>query len=310
MSTEKADNFFKIGIALGSGSARGWSHIGVLRALNENGIRPHIVTGASVGALVAASYASDQLDSLETWVRGLSKIDVWRLLDATFSGGGVMRGNRLMRAVGECLEDRSIESLPLQFGAVAADLYTGKEVWIQKGLMLRAVRASSGLPGLFTPIRHEGRWLIDGGVVNPVPVSLCRALGADYVIAVNLNRPVVNGRAHQHTRAVPIESEDSAESTEGAVLLNKWSGLLENFVSSIRANQQNNEPGMIEVMSTTINIMQDQITRGRMGSDPPDLIVTPRLGYFHLMDFHRAAEAIEIGHAAVERVATELATIV
>ena len=187
-TTNDHNKGLKVGLALGSGSARGWSHIGVLRALEERGIRPTIVSGASTGSLVAASYASGQLDALESWARTLSKMDVWRLLDATFAGGGVMRGNRLMRAVGEQLSDRDIESLACEFGAVAADLHTGREIWIRKGSMLEAVRASSGLPGLFTPIRHEGRWLIDGGVVNPVPVSLCRAAGADFVIAVNLNR--------------------------------------------------------------------------------------------------------------------------
>ena len=258
---------------------------------------------------MAASYASGQLDPLEAWVRGLSKIDVWRLLDATFSGGGVMRGDRLMRAVGEQLEDRHIESLPLKFAAVAADLETGKEVWLQHGPMLHAVRASSGLPGLFTPVSHEGRWLIDGGVVNPVPVSLCRAMGADYVIAVNLNLSVASRGSRQRPRTVLVESDDDSDSTEGLELLSKWSGLLENFVNSFRADRQENEPGMLEVMSTTINIMQDHITRSRMAGDPPDLTVTPRLGHFHLMDFHRAAEAIEIGHRAVQRVAAELAAI-
>ncbi len=183
-----------VGLALGSGSARGWSHIGVLRALEARGIRPAIVTGASTGSLVAAAYASGQLDALESWVRTLTKMDVWRLLDASLTGGGMMRGNRLMRAIGEQLEDHAIETLAHPFGAVAVDLYRGKEVWIQTGSMLNAVRASSGLPGLFTPILHDGRWLIDGGVLNPVPVSMCRALGADYVIAVDLSLPLRKDR--------------------------------------------------------------------------------------------------------------------
>jgi NTE family protein len=306
MATDKRANSVKVGLALGSGSARGWSHIGVLRALHDLGITPTIVTGSSTGSLVAASHASDQLDALETWARSLTKIDVWRLLDATFTGGGVMRGNRLMRAVGEHLKDRAIESMDRRFGAVAVDLDSGKEVWIQTGSMLEAIRASSGLPGLFTPTRHEGRWLVDGGVVNPVPVSLCRALGADYVIAVNLNRTAAKGDAPRPLSEMTTNEQDSETSTEGTELFARWSGLLENFVSSMRTGRQPSEPGMIEVIYTTINIMQDQISRSRMMGDPPDLVVTPRLGDFHLMDFHRAAEAIEIGHAAVERVAPEL----
>jgi NTE family protein len=304
--TDKRASGLKIGLALGSGSARGWSHIGVLRALIDRGIKPSIMAGSSTGSLVAASYASDQLDALERWVRTLTKVDVWRLLDASLSGGGVMRGNRLMRTVAEHLEDRAIETLPRPFGAVAVDLHTGKEVWIQKGSMLHAVRASSGLPGLFTPMLHEGRWLIDGGVLNPVPVSMCRALGADYVIAVNLNRPATeNGLRRRKSPAKPRRQEDSTPE-EGAELFARWTGLLESFVQSIRTDREANEPGITEVVYNAINIMQDQISSNRMIGDPPDLVVTPRLDHFHLMDFHRAAEAIESGRAAVERVAAEL----
>lgn len=309
METDKQNSGVKIGLALGSGSARGWSHIGILRALHDRGIEPTIVTGSSTGSLVAASYASDQLDAVETWARTLTKVDVWRLLDATLSGGGVMRGNRLMRTVGEHLEDRAIESLPRLFGAVAVDLYTGKEVWIQKGSMLHAVRASSGLPGLFTPMRHEDRWLIDGGVLNPVPVSMCRALGADYVIAVNLNRPATeNGLRKRKNRAKPRRREGSTPE-EGAELFARWTGLLDNFVNSIRADREANEPGIAEVVYKAINIMQDQISSNRMIGDPPDLVVTPRLDHFHLMDFHRAAEAIEAGYGAVEKIDAQLESI-
>jgi len=184
-----------------------------------------------------------------------------------------MRGNRLMRAVGEQLQDRPIESLQRKFGAVAVDLDSGREVWIQTGSMLDAVRASSGLPGLFTPTLHEGRWLIDGGVVNPVPVSLCRALGADYVIAVNLDRPLAQSDEH----------DPGSEPGDGG---------------------KRDEPGMIDVMQTTINIMQDQISRSRMQSDPADLMVNPNLEDFQLMDFHRAAEAIDIGYKALKNAAS------
>ena len=265
----------RIGLALGSGSARGWAHIGVIRALEQHGIKPCIISGASTGSLVAAACASRQVNKLEAWVRGLTKLEVWRLMDASFAGGGVMTGNKLMRAVGEQLADYPIEELPCEFGAVAADLYTGREVWITKGSMLSAVRASSGLPGLFTPVRHEGQWLIDGGVVNPVPVSLCRALGADYVIAVNLNR-----------RPVDRVAGDLSEDDSG-----------------------NAQAGMMEVMYTSIAIMQDQITRSRLVGDPPDLLVRPSLSDFNLMDFHRAAEAIDEGYAAVERLSEELASV-
>lgn len=278
----------------------------MLRALEERGIRPSVVSGSSTGSLVAAAYASEQLDALEDWARTLTKIDVWSLLDAKFVGGGVMRGNRLMRAVGEQLEDRPIESLPHRFGAVAVDLNTGREIWIQQGSMLDAVRASSGLPGLFTPARYDDRWVIDGGVVNPVPVSLCRAMGADFVIAVNVNKPIM-----QTAPVQPRPAADSAEPNETSLverneLFARWLGLLDGFVRSIRSEQEVSEPGMMEVMYSTIGIMQDQIMRSRLIGDPPEVIIRPAVSDFHMMDFHRAAEAIDIGYAAVAKAAAGL----
>ena len=296
----------RIGVALGSGSARGWSHIGVLRALKDHGIEPDIITGASVGALVAASYASDQLDELEAWVRSLTKIDVWRLLDATFSSGGVMSGNRLMQAINGQLKDCLIESLPIRFGTIAADLDTGEEIQLYSGSMLDAVRASSGMPGLFTPVKHAERWLIDGGVVNPVPVSLCRELGADYVIAVNLNRAAAR-RDRRIALDVQVEDDkNSANLSEEKMLINKWPAMLENFARSVRSDRQKDSPAMIDVLSATINIMQDNITQNCIARDQPNLIVTPPLSNFRLMDFHRAAEAIDHGYLAVQQIASQL----
>jgi NTE family protein len=296
----------KIGLALGSGSGRGWSHIGVLRALQDRDIVPVVVSGASSGSLVAAAYASGQLDQLEVWARSLTKVDVWRLLDATFTGGGVMRGSRLFRAVGAHIEDRAIEDLEYEFGAVAADLYSGKEIWIRNGSMLDAVRASSGLPGLFTPLYHDEHWMIDGGVVNPVPVSLCRAMGAEYVIAVNLNRPASRFEYLINEPPAAKKVADDNEAEEGKELVRRWSGLLESLMSSVRSESGRSEPGMMEVMYSTITIMQDQITRSRLAGDPPDLIVRPQLSDFSMMDFHRAAESIDIGYEAMERMAADL----
>jgi len=295
----------RIGLALGSGSARGWAHFGVLQALEERGLRPDVVTGASVGALVAAAYASGQWQELEAWVRTLTRVDVWRLLDTTFRGGGVMRGNRLMHAICECIEDRRIEDLPIAFAAVAADLNTGSEIWLRSGSMLAAVRASSGMPGLFTPYWHQNRWMIDGGVVNPVPVTLARALGADYVIGVNLNVPVQGrwaGRrllSSDDEHAMPKTESDEAPEA-GWASLDRWSDLLGGLVDSLR-REPSSEPGLFEVMAGSIHIMQDHIARSRMAGDPPELTITPELGQLQLMDFHRAAETIAIGYQAAQQ---------
>ena len=295
----------RLGLALGSGSARGWAHIGILRALAERGLKPDVVTGASVGALVGAACAAGTLDALEQWVGALTQRDVWHLVDTTFRGGGVMTGNRLMEAIAAQVGDPRIEQLALAYGAVATDLYTGEEVWIRDGPVMSAVRASSGLPGLFTPTWHGDRWLVDGGIVNPVPVSLCRALGAEVVIAVDLSRSVtlVAMRAKQDANHRKPSSAPQA-TAEGAAVLSRWSGLVDGLVESFRG--RHNQPGLLETMTSAVNIMQDRITRSRLAIDPADLVLRPDLPDFQLMDFHRAREAIEIGHAHVERIAPQL----
>jgi NTE family protein len=309
----------RLGFALGSGSARGWAHIGILHALAERGLVPDVIAGASVGALVGAASAAGRLDALEQWVCALTQRDVWRLVDTTFRGGGVMTGNRLMEAIAACIGDAPIETLPIRFGAVAADLYTGEEVWLRDGPYMTAVRASSGMPGLFAPTWHAGRWLIDGGVVNPVPVSMCRALGADIVIAVDLSRSVthVAKRALERissatdngtgANSTPHVTAETSASDEGIAILKKWSGLVDGLVESFRSKRT--EPGLLEVMGGSVNIMQDRITRSRLAIDPADLVLRPDLADFQLMDFHRAREAIELGRQHVEAVAERLEPI-
>jgi len=293
----------RLGLALGSGSARGWSHIGVIHALVERGLKPDIVTGASIGALVGGAYAAGALEPLEQWVGALTQRDVWRLVDTTFRGGGVMTGNRLMAAVAAHMGDRPIEKLPIAFGAVATDLYTGEEIWIREGSLVNAVRASSGLPGLFTPTWYQDRWLVDGGVVNPLPVSLCRALGADVVIAVDLTRAVTRAAMRAQRNGKPA----SPATAEGVAVLKKWSGLVDGLVESFRSKR--GEPGLFEAMASAVNIMQDRITRSRLAIDPADLVLRPDLAEFQLMDFHRAREAIAVGRACVERIAPQLEPI-
>lgn len=176
----------RIGLALGGGSARGWAHIGVIRALQDAGIEPDIVCGTSIGALVGAAYVGGELDPLEAWVRSLRLQTVVGFLDFSLTGG-LIKGEKLIGFFRNHFVDRDIRELARPFGAVATDLQRGREVWLREGPVTDAVRASIALPGLFTPVQLDGRWLVDGGLVNPVPVSLCRAMGADLVIAVDLN---------------------------------------------------------------------------------------------------------------------------
>ena len=311
MSARRSAKRLRLGLALGSGAARGWAHIGVVTALIERGFKPDVISGASVGALVAAAYANGRLAALEKWVTALTQRDVWRLVDTVFRGGGVMTGNRLMMAIATQIGDPKIEDLSVAFGAVATDLYTGEEIWLRNGSMMTAIRASSGLPGLFAPSWHEDRWLIDGGVVNPVPVSLCRALGADVIIAVDLSRPVTRaamravrgGTAGRRTAA----TEKTPDSAEGTAVLRSWSGLIDGLVESFRARRS--EPGLFEVMASAVGIMQERITRDRLSADPPDLVLKPDLAKLQLMDFHRARESIETGKKSVDAAAIELARL-
>ncbi|MFO1421472.1 MAG: patatin-like phospholipase RssA [Candidatus Competibacteraceae bacterium] len=280
----------RLGIALGSGSARGWAHIGVLRALEEAGIVPDVVSGTSIGALVGAAYASGRLDRLEEWVEQIDWWEIIRYMDLRLGG---VEGERLMRAFGERVEDAPIETLPKPFGAVATDLQTGREVWFQDGSLLEAVRASIALPGLFSPVRHHDRWLVDGGLVDPLPVSLCRALGADRVIAVNLNGDIVGkhfgARSPRLVTASPLLARLSA----------RLQAMLSNAGNAREDVEADEPPGLFEVMAGSINIMQDRITRARMAGDPPDVVLAPRLAHLGLMDFDQASAAMAAGMECV-----------
>src|SRR5689334_25062815 len=176
----------RIGLALGSGSARGWAHIGAIRALEERGVKFDLICGTSIGALVGAVYASRQLEQLEQWVTSLTWAKVWRLMDISFKGG-LIRGRTLFNLFRATFQDLDISELATPFGAVATELSSGREIWLRQGKVLDVVRASIAMPGLFTPVVRDGTVLVDGGLVNPVPVSMCRAFGAEIVIAVDLS---------------------------------------------------------------------------------------------------------------------------
>lgn len=306
----------RIGIALGGGAARGWAHIGVLKALDDMGIRPDIIAGTSIGALVGAASEVDQLDELADWVCGLARLDIFRLMDARLSGGGFMRGDRLMRALSNYVEDRNIEDLPRPFAVVATELDTGREIWLREGSLQDAVRASIALPGLFSPVRLNGRWLLDGGLVNPVPVSVCRAMGADIVIAVNLNRDTLTRNATTKDAgddARKEESERDEDSYFQRMVGRMHAGIrfrLDRLISTSSEEAAAAGPGLFDVLAGSINIVQDRITRSRMAGDPPDVQIAPRLANVRLMEFDQGAEAIEQGRRAVSRAREELEVVV
>ena len=289
----------KIGLALGSGSARGWAHIGVIRQLAEAGIEPDIISGTSIGALVGGAYCSGKLDILEDWVLQLTKMAIAKNLDINiFSGGGAIKGKRLFDFFREQIGDVAIEDLSKPFAAVATDLATGREVWLQKGSLMDAVRASLALPGLFTPAEIDGQWLVDGALVNPVPVSLCRVLGADFVIAVNLNGELFRNDRLISPKKLPEKDEDDEEpvSSLTARIRQQTNQFLSHLFES-----NNNTPGLLDVLTSSLNIMQDRITRSRMAGDFPEVMIIPKLSDIGLMEYYRAEETIEEGRASIKR---------
>ncbi|NKF23682.1 patatin-like phospholipase RssA [Solimonas marina] len=283
-----------IGLALGSGSARGWSHIGIILELEAMGIHPQVVAGTSVGALVGGVYVSGQLEEFADWVSKLTVRDVVGLMDFTFSGGFV-KGERLFGFFNEHHRNPNIEELEQKFVSVATEMQTGREIWITKGPVWAASRASCAIPGLFTPVKHEERWMLDGGLVNPVPVSACRALGADIVIAVNLNAQLVGSHMSTASRD-EVQREAAADASRDARNKSFWQKVVDYLQSS-----NTDTPSFFDAVASSVNIMQDRLTRSRMAGDPPEITLIPHLDDFALMDFHRAGEAIEEGRRLVRQ---------
>lgn len=273
----------RLGIALGAGSARGWAHIGVLRALREAGIEPDVVCGTSIGAFVGAAYASRDLDKLEAWAGGLSRSDVFRFFDVSLTGG-LIKGTKLLDFASTAFLNESFADLDRPFACVATDLATGREIWLREGSVAAAVRASIALPGLFSPQLLDQRFLVDGGLVNPVPVSLCRALDAEVVVAVDLGMDMLT--TLQRRNGKPAVAGGGWRNAVG-----RWFGSGEDKPVL---------PSLADVVTNSIAIMQGRISRSRLAGEPADVLITPRLGQLNLLDYHRAGEAIDAGRKATE----------
>jgi len=281
----------RIGLALGGGAARGWAHVGVIRALEERGIHPEFVCGTSIGSLVGAIYASGELDRFEKWLLGIDLKLIVSLLDVRLSGG-VLRGERLMDFYRTHFGDHQIEDLKIPFGAVATAVHNGAEVWMRNGSTTDAVRASIAVPGMFSPIWRDDQLLVDGGLVNPVPVSLARAMGADLVIAVDLNSDNFNRLLHEDT--VPELPAEQARSW-----VRRMQETLGKIFPSLAPGDEPKLPSVLDIMAASITIMQVRITRSRLAGDPPDVLISPQMSHVGLMEFHRAKDGIEEGRRAV-----------
>ena len=294
----------KLGLALGSGASRGWSHVGVIKALLREGIEPDIVCGTSVGAIVGGSYVAGNLEKLEDWVLGSTRTDVLRFFDINLSQSGFVDTERLSWFLHNYVaaEDQLIEDLAKKYAAVSTNLDTGREVWFTQGRLADAVRASMALPGLFPAIRHEHRWLVDGGLVNPVPVSVCRALGADIVIAVNLNSGIINKSNTETPEAAPADDRGVLGSIKQQV---------KEYSNSIFPNRNDRDaaPGLYYAIANSVNIFQDRITRSRLAGDPADVLLSPQVAQIGMLEFHRAGEAIEEGEGCVRKSMPEIRSL-
>ena len=294
----------KLGLALGSGASRGWSHIGVIKALLREGIEPDVICGTSVGAIIGGSYVAGNLEKLEQWVLSSTRTDVLRFFDINLSQSGFVDTERLSWFLHNYVaaEDQRIEDMPKKYAAVSTNLDTGREVWLTEGRLADAVRASMALPGLFPAIRHDERWLVDGGLVNPVPVSVCRALGADVVIAVNLNSGIIGKTNDETPEATPTDDRGIFSSIRQQA---------REYSSSIFPNHDDRDeaPGLFHAIANSVNIFQDRITRSRLAGDPADVLLSPKLAHIGMLEFHRAAEAITEGEGCVQRFMAEIRSL-
>ena len=288
----------KIGIALGSGGARGWCHIGALRALAEEGIEPDVVAGCSMGSLVGAAYIAGELNALEQWAYSVNWRKVAGFLDVNLASGGLIEGKRIVSFLNTIKQDAPIESFEKPFMAIASDLHTGREVWLDKGSIIDAVRASIALPGIISPMKLDGKWLLDGGMTNPVPVSACRAMGAEIIIAINPNAHTLE--PHAKRDIAKAESNGSLKPSRDFMdkLLDTVPDGIKQSLKTISPNffgSKRGVPGYIDVLSASIDIMTNQILRSRMAGEPPHVMISPRLSHMSVLEFNRAKEAVEEG---------------
>lgn len=291
-----------IGLALGGGAARGFAHIGIIRTLVANGIVPDVVVGTSIGAVVGGLYAAGRLDTLEEWGRSVQGMrNILGYLDIRLNGSGLIGGEKLATRLEAACGQTLIEDLPIKFAAVATEVRTGHEIWLTRGRAVDAMRASYALPGIFSPVLIGDRWLVDGALVNPVPVSAARALGAEIVIAANLSSDIFTYSTTIHSHgAVPEPDVPVVEETTSKRLFPRFFSP-EKTVKREFFGGGGSRPGLSSVMVDAFNIMQDRITRARLAGDPPDMLITPRVGQFGWFDFHRAEDLIAHGTRAAER---------
>ena len=300
MQTDKT-----VGLVLGSGSSRGWAHVGAIEALEEAGIPVDVIAGCSVGSYVGAIYASGGLASLKQFILGMNGEKMFSYFDVVIPRSGLLDGNKkLHEFLSGHTDAKTFEELKIPLKMVATDLESGDKVVMASGNLFAALRASMSMPGLFAPVEVKGRWLVDGGLVDPVPVGVARAMGADVVIAVDLNSGLVSRRQRARLAEAPAEGTPPPEyrSEMTRKLADHYAEAESTFTQKIRSflNIDDPTPDIMETVSGAIGIMQERITRINLAVEPPDILVQPRLGEMKMMDFGQVEKAIEEGYQGVK----------
>lgn len=304
----------RIGLALGSGSARGLAHLGVIRAIADAGIELDFIAGTSMGALIGAIHAAGKLDELEATFQAFDWKKTASFFDVVLPKSGLLDGARVSDLVRTLVHAETIEALARPFAAVATDIVSGEEVVIRSGDVIEAVRASISVPGIFTPVRSNGRVLVDGGLTNPVPVSAVRAMGAEFVIAVDLNHQIIAGKNMKPL--LNTASISGAGDNRAAGAFSRWVGGYRVSMQELRQKLLAGDdpvaaqfrkwssaeplPSIFEVLLASINIMETRITQTRLTLDRPDLLIQPPLGHIRFLEFGRAEEIIAIGYASAQ----------
>jgi NTE family protein len=290
----------RIGLALGSGSARGWAHIGVIEALLESDYDIQYISGTSIGALVGAVFASGRLDALKQIVLQIDWRQILGFLDLTLPRSGLIDGKKVTNFIRNYVHGEDIKGLPVKFSAVSTKLNNGQEVVISEGDVIEAVRASISVPGIFTPVIRDDAVLVDGGLVNPVPVNVVRDMGADFVIAVNLNQDIIEKKSLTNIKGssqIQRKYEDNIKNRALKALNEKFEKIELPLLKQVRKwISEDKDPNIFDVLLSAINIMEVQITNSRLKINPPDLLIEPPLWHIRFLEFNRAEEAIEAGY--------------
>lgn len=288
-----------VGLALGGGMARGFAHIGVLKTLNRHGIYPSIVAGTSIGAVVGACYLSGLLDEFEDWANSLNRLKIFSYLDFRIRSAGLVGGSRLKNTLESYFKDKQFTDLPHPFICIATDLATGHEVWMRKGDLMKSMMASFALPGVFPPVNIDERFLVDGALVNPCPISPCQALGARMTIAVDLHADLIGkaakpGKNYQTVTGFDVfNSHDVSEEDQKQ--------FKDSSLSRRLFRREENSPSLFGVMVSALGILQDRLTRSRLAGEPPDIHIKPAIGHIGMLEFEKASELIALGEEAAER---------